>query len=283
MKTSNQLCFTKMHGLGNDFVVINNLDGTLDVQQLLIAPLANRYTGIGFDQLLIISPAKNADVFCSIFNADGSEAEQCGNGLRCIARYLDEEKISVKKNLQIETKAGVFSLQIQDYDHIQMTLPAPQIENNSRQFILKNHAKVLDATIVSLGNPHAIIKTESLDEIAIEQIGKEIATHSYFPNGTNVGFMQLINPQHIRLRTYERGVGETHACGSNAVAAACTGILRDGLTKKIRVQYRYGSLFVVWEGGKNPVSITGPASKVFEGNFNVDSLLTSSKVHIKSS
>lgn len=262
------LHFCKMHGLGNDFVVINAMQKPLDIQSLPIAQLADRHRGIGFDQLLIIEPSQEADFFCRIFNADGSEAEQCGNGLRCVARLVHEEGLHPESSLRIETRAGVFPLFIEDNDYhtIRMIIDAPHIQHNHAQLKLKDHTS-LQACVLSLGNPHAIVKVESVGEKALNQLGREICIHPFFPEDTNVGFMEVINSHQIHLLTFERGVGETHACGSNACAAVVAGVVNGWLEHPVEVKFRYGSLQVEWQGGFHPINIIGPASRVFSGEI----------------
>ncbi len=257
--------FTKMHGLGNDFVIIDAINQTIDNKKLPIAKLSNRYTGIGFDQLLMVGPSKKADFFCRIFNSDGSQAEQCGNGLRCIARFIHERGLHCNKAFSIETIAGIFPITIEDYNHIQVTMGAPHIVEKLIEFAMDQYAKKIPVSILSIGNPHTIINTAAIDQSLIDQLGPAISTHSSFPNGTNVGFMQIINPHHIRLRTFERGAGETHACGSNACAAVVAGMSNQWLKEKVNVEFRYGVLSVEWNGTTGLIYLTGPAEHVFDG------------------
>lgn len=256
--------FTKMHGLGNDFVVINAVDQQIDVNKLPIQALGNRFFGIGFDQLLIIEKGKNADFFCRIFNSDGSEAEQCGNGLRCVARLIHEDKLHTANTFTIATIAGIYPVWVEDYNHITVTMGAPDVKENLMPLMLTQSLQEIPVSVLSIGNPHAVTKVESV-ELIPEALGAEISTHTYFPNGTNVGFMQIINPAHIRLRTYERGSGETFACGSNACAAAIVGMVNGWLKSKVEVEFRLGSLMIEWPGGNAPVQMTGPATRVFDG------------------
>ncbi len=258
--------FTKMHGLGNDFVIVNATDHPLVLSSPLIAQLGHRHTGIGFDQLLMIEPSQQADFFCRIFNADGSEAEQCGNGLRCVARFVHEKKLQTSSHLRIETRAGVFPVMIRDYDHIRVTMGVPQIQE--KYIELKIAEKLFRLSVLSLGNPHAIIKIESIAAVPVLDWGTAISEHHFFPQGANVGFMQIITPQHIRLRAFERGVGETYACGSNACAAVAAGILNGWLDHRVKVEFKLGYLEIEWAGEDKPLQMTGPAVRVFEGNYH---------------
>lgn len=269
MQTKQEVQFVKMHGLGNDVVIINTISQLFKPSSLAITQWADRHMGIGFDQLLILEPANHADFFCRIYNADGGEVEQCGNGLRCVARYLHEEKILEQSNFNLETLAGVFPVTIHDYDHIRIAMGSPQLQQNQIELTAKQSSKTILTSILSLGNPHAIIKVASIDSVMVEQLGAEISTHSHFPEGVNVGFMQIINPSHIRLRTFERGVGETFACGSNACAAACVGIANHWLQTPVHVEFQHGYLSVEWDEHKNNVHMIGPAARVYEGKLKI--------------
>ncbi len=265
-----------MHGLGNDFLVMDTIHQAIDINQIPISLLADRHRGVGFDQLLIVTPSSKADFACRIFNADGSEAEQCGNGMRCVARYLHEEKFTQKNAFTLETRAGLINVIIHDYDHIEVMMGVPCFEPSKIPFkaekIASQYEISIDSlknpfsiTVLSMGNPHAILCVDSLEEAPVATVGADIATHITFPKGTNVGFMQIINPKHIRLRTYERGAGETFACGSNACAAVVAGILNHGLDHKVNVELTYGNLIVEWADEKSSVILSGPATKVFKG------------------
>lgn len=264
-QTAPTLQFTKMHGLGNDFVIINAIQQPVSLDATTITALANRHTGIGFDQLLIIEPSDETDFFCRIFNADGSEAEQCGNGLRCVARLIHEEKLHASPTFSIATKGGVYPIQVTDYNHIKVTMGTPDIQEILIELPIKNESSFLATTILKIGNPHAVIKVDSLDTAPIHQLAPAISAHTYFSQGVNVGFMQIINPSRIRLRTFERGAGETFACGSNACAAAIAGILNGWLNDTVTVEYRYGVLQIDWEKEKNILHMTGPAARVYTG------------------
>lgn len=264
MKT---LAFCKMHGLGNDFVIIDAFHQPFMLDKLMITRLADRNCGIGFDQLLVLGPSTQADLRCQFFNADGSEAEQCGNGLRCAARFVHEEKIISKKSLTIETKAGLIPVEIQDYDKICANMGFPEVK--SEPVLVKLNDASAALTVLSMGNPHAIYRVASLQASPIASWGATIEKHSSFPQGVNAGFMEVVGRNEIRLRTYERGVGETLACGSNACAAVVAGITHGWLDSQVRVDLSCGSLQVEWAGKDQPVFLTGPASRVFTGMIEI--------------
>jgi diaminopimelate epimerase len=257
--------FTKMHGIGNDFVVIDAINQTVNLNEVPIAQLGNRNTGIGFDQLLVIEPSTKADFFCRIFNSDGSEAEQCGNGLRCVARFLHENKLINTTSFALETKAGIFPVNITDYDHVCVTMGVPTIKEPLVDIQIDVIPDKTAISVLSVGNPHAILKVAGLQQVNAALLGKAISSHSYFPQGANVGFMEIINKDHIHLRTVERGAGETLACGSNACAAAIAGIKNGWLAPKVQVEFSQGSVWVEWQGDGRPVYLTGPAQTVFTG------------------
>jgi diaminopimelate epimerase len=252
--------FTKMHGLGNDFMVINTLKNPItNLTPLLTKRFSHRLLGIGFDQLLLLGRSTQADFSCRIYNADGSEAEQCGNGMRCIARYVHEENLCGHNTPSIETKAGVVSAMITDYDHIQIAMGIPWVNEERIPY------KSTEMTVVSIGNPHAILVVPAVANCTMNEDGAAIATHSAFPNGANVGFMEIVSRSHIRLRTYERGVGETVACGSNSCAAVVAGITNGLLDTQVTVELPFGNLLINWDNPQAQVFMTGPASKVFSG------------------
>jgi diaminopimelate epimerase len=270
--------FTKMHGLGNDFVVIDATTQKVDLSRLPISQLANRHFGIGFDQLLLIEPSTKADFNCRIFNGDNSEAEQCGNGLRCVARFIHEKKLSPKKSFSIETKAGVSEIDIVDYSAIQVSMGVPTFQPEKIPFLtdaiknlyelnIKHEEENVKLAVLSMGNPHALMQVNSLDNFPVAKLGIQIAAHSSFPQSTNVGFMEVVNRELIRLRTFERGSGETFACGSNACAAVVAGINNNLLDDKVKVELQFGDIWVEWKGEKKPVVMTGSATLVFEGEI----------------
>lgn len=261
---TNILSYTKMHGLGNDFMMVNALHEPRLFSESLIQKLGDRHLGVGFDQLLVIEPSKQADVYCRIYNQDGSEAEFCGNGLRCVAWYLKELNHIKHHALSIETKAGIFKAHIENADHISIILPPPIIQHASIQLGAYTLCEL------SLGNPHAILRVDRLNQQPISSIASEIATHSHFPQGVNVGFLEIVSRSLAKLRTVERGVGETAACGSNTCAAAVAGILRGWLDNAVDILLLHGKLHIEWAGEGKPITMTGPAAYVYEGTLNTD-------------
>lgn len=266
--------FNKMHGLGNDFVVMDCITQEINVGNIPIPVLADRHLGIGFDQLLLIEKSNSADFACTIINADGSYAEQCGNGIRCVARFIIEEKLSDKKHLTIETKGGIVAADIDTFDKISVSLGTPTFLPAKIPFLTPNLQKIytieheqmsLSASVLSMGNPHAIIRVASVSEYPVTDIGQSLSIHPAFPCGANVGFLEIIDRNHIKLRTFERGTGETLACGTNASAAVVSGIVNDWLDSEVTVILSHGTLNVKWLGETNPVILTGPAVKVFNG------------------
>lgn len=263
------ISFTKMHGLGNDFVIIDAIHQSINQSTLPIKQLSNRQLGIGFDQLLLIEPGNKADFFCRIYNADGSEAEQCGNGLRCIARFLHESTLHPHATMTIATKAGVFSVTINDYDHIAVSLGIPHVEPTETAINIPSATSKITLHLISVGNPHGVILVNAIDMQIVAKQGLEISTHKQFPAGINVGFMRIINPHHIELRTFERGTGITNACGSNACAAVAAGISQGLLQSAVDVDYQYGKLHVEWNDKNKPIVLSGPATMVYSGVFGL--------------
>jgi diaminopimelate epimerase len=264
---ANTIRFAKMHGLGNDFVIIHSTEASWRMTPSRISQLADRHQGIGFDQLLTIEPSQQADFLCRIFNADGSEAEQCGNGMRCIARYIHEQGLSSQSSFSVQTKAGIYILSIENYNRIRVTMGPPTIKQTQVELQLPQDLGTVTMSIIHMGNPHAIVRVQDMHVTQTLTLGRAISTHAYFPQGTNVGFMQIIDQHHIVLRTFERGSGPTFSCGSNACAAAVIGITQGWLTSRVIVEFCYGSLEVEWEGNEQPVYVTGPATYVFSGEI----------------
>lgn len=265
------LPFVKMHGLGNDFVILDASKHKVNAHQINIPLLAHRHLGIGFDQLLILHPGKNADFSCQIFNADGGIAESCGNGLRCLARYIHEQGLRNKTTFTIETIAGVFSIVVKDYNHITVDMGVPVISNLESKIGIGT--KELVASLLSVGNPHAIIRVSQLGQTAVGDLGARITSTGLFKNGVNVGFMEIVTSDYFKLRTYERGVGETYSCGTNACAAAVAGIMQGWLRSPLTVEVRYGKLIVAWDAPNETIKLSGPASLVYHGSIQLEAVL----------
>lgn len=265
--SQHRIRFTKMHGLGNDFVVIDAINQKIDSSSLPVAMLGNRHTGIGFDQLLIIEPSTKAAAYCRIYNSDGTEAEQCGNGLRCVARFLHENGHVKTDSFSIETKAGVFAVDIKDYDNVRVMMGVPTVVESLIPIKINGEPNETFISVLNLGNPHAVLKVTGLEQTNAGVLASAISSHAYFPHGANVGFMEIIEKDHVRLRTFERGAGETLACGSNACAAAIAGISNDWLASSVQVEFSQGSLWIEWQGNGKAVYQTGPAAVVFSGEL----------------
>ena len=280
--------FTKMHGLGNDFMVIDLVTQRLDLSKELVALLGDRHLGIGFDQLLVVEPPMRPDVDFSyrIFNTDGTEVEQCGNGARCFARFVQARKLSFKQRLRVETASGIISLTTDRFGWVEGDMGKPKFEPNEIPFSPRATTKIqntyhLDVNgtpvqlyVANMGNPHAVIIVDDVLDAEVETLGKAIESHPAFPDRVNVGFMQVMNQRHIRLRVYERGVGETQACGTGACAAVAVGIREGWLDEgeEVRAQLYGGSLIIKWQPGYS-VMMTGPTAFVYEGVFSPDGLM----------
>ena len=270
-----RLNFTKMQGLGNDFIVVNNLDNSFSDKLINIPQLSNRHIGIGFDQLLIVesSNRSNIDFKYRIFNADGKEVQQCGNGARCFALYVFEKKLTSKRKLNVATLNGVIELNIIDDSSVTVNMGEPEftpskIPANFDYLHKKYSINDTEVGVLSMGNPHAIIQVDEIENLEIEMTANNIQNGGYFPEGVNVGFMQINSPNDISLRVYERGVGETQACGTGACAAVVFGVENDLLSNKVSVSLPGGNLDINYEKGSE-VFMTGPAEFVFEGSIEI--------------
>lgn len=263
--------FDKMHALGNDFVVIDGINQIINSELLPLPLLSHRHLGIGFDQLLLLEKSPNADFLCRIFNADGSEAEQCGNGLRCAARFAKNKKLVTTDAFTISTKAGCYSVHISAEDVISVNMGVP---NFAPLEILKvnDEFPAVEITVLSIGNPHAIFQVTSIEDAPIDTLGPLIATHQAFSRGINVGFMEIIERGRIRLKTFERGVGKTYACGSNACAAVIAGIRNGMLDRKVIVELPYGELLIQWPSATDEINMSGPTTHVFTGELVLEDL-----------
>ena len=272
------LRFTKMHGLGNDFVVIESITQSLRVDAQLIRLLSDRHRGVGCDQVLLIEPPADPEVDFRyrIFNQDGSEVGACGNGARCIAMFIRDKRLCAKRRVQVETLGGRLTLDLGRSNVFAVTMGIPRLEPAEIPFEAPSRAAVytLDAGgntcsigAVSMGNPHAVLLVEDVAEAPAVTLGPLIERHPRFTEGANVGFMQVLGRSEINLRVWERGVGETEACGSGACAAVVSGRLRGLLDERVRVNLRGGYLQIEWQGEGHPLLMSGPATTVFEGQI----------------
>jgi len=275
-----EISFTKMQGLGNDFVVIDATSRPIDLSMEQIRFLANRRFGVGCDQVLLVEPPRqsNVDFTYRIFNADGGEVEQCGNGARCFARYVRDHGLTRKADISVATSAGVIMLHVEADGQITVDMGVPRFEPDEIPFAAEARAEIyplaLGATeveigVVSMGNPHAVLRVEQVDSAPVTSMGPEIEVHERFPRRVNVGFMQVVDRQHIRLRVYERGAGETLACGTGACAAVVVGRQCGWLDDKVTVSLPGGELKIQWPGEGHSVMMTGPAVSVFEGRVRL--------------
>ncbi|MCH1921449.1 diaminopimelate epimerase [Shewanella sp. A3A] len=272
--------FTKMHGLGNDFMVVDAVTQNVFFSPEQIRRLADRNFGIGFDQLLLVEPPYDPelDFHYRIFNADGSEVEQCGNGARCFARFVKNKGLTQKYKIRVSTSSGKMLLKLEKNGSVTVNMGVPILEPNlvpfkakkvEKTYLLPSQSQTFLCGVVSMGNPHCVIEVDDVAATDVDSIGAELTKHERFPKGVNVGFMQVINPEHIKLRVYERGAAETLACGSGACAAAAVGQLQGKLAKTVQVDLPGGSLTIAWEGEGRPLYMTGPAEHVYDGQIQL--------------
>ena len=275
-----ELAFTKMNGLGNDFMVIDNLAGRITFERNLIRQWADRYTGIGFDQLLVVNAPSvaGAEFDYQIFNADGGEVEHCGNGARCFARFVVDKGLTDSSTISVKTALGIISLQLQSDGQVMVKMGVPQFEPVQIPFVapseqpfyeLQVGQRCLPVGAVSIGNPHVLLRVDDVLHCDIDTLGPLIECHKRFPNRVNVGFMQIVNDKHILLRVYERGVGETRACGTGACAAVAIGHRQGLLDKSAVVTLPGGDLQIHWPNVTASIEMTGPCSTVFEGQLKM--------------
>ncbi len=271
-----KLNFTKMHGLGNDFVVIDGINQTVALDPARIRRLADRHFGIGCDQVLLVEAPDRpeTDFRYRIFNADGGEVEQCGNGARCFARFVRDHGLTEKDDLRVTTAAGPLRLRLLPEGRVAVDMGQPRLEPADAPFFATERATrypiaadgvELEIGVVSMGNPHAVLRVDDVDQAPVAHLGPLLERHGRFPQRVNVGFMQIVASDHIRLRVFERGTGETLACGSGACAAVVVGRLWGLLWPNVRVKLPGGELNVHWAGEGESVTLTGPATTVFEG------------------
>jgi len=276
-----KLRFSKMHGLGNDFVVIDAIRQQVDLTPARVRFLADRHFGVGCDQLLLVERAQQAgvDFRYRIFNADGGEVEQCGNGARCFVRFVLDQGLTDRRQIRVETMSGVITLTAEDDGEITVNMGVPVFDPARIPFDSASDAFVqpLDVagtavpiTAVSMGNPHAVQVVADVDAAPVGQQGPLIESHTRFPARVNAGFVQVVDAHHIRLRVYERGAGETLACGTGACAAVVAGVVRNLLDSPVRVTTRGGELNIRWAGEGEPVYMTGPAVTVFEADIHLE-------------
>lgn len=272
--------FTKMQGLGNDFVVIDAIRQRVSLTPARIRQLADRHFGVGCDQVLLVeaAPQAHADFRYRIFNADGGEVAQCGNGARCFARFVREQGLCDKKEILVDTNAGRLVLQMTEGDRVTVNMGVPRHAPEEIPFSAAAESTIYTVEVdgqpwsfgaVSLGNPHAVLRADALDAAPVATLGRILESHPLFPERVNVGFMQVLNRHEAGLRVYERGSGETLACGSGACAAVVVGIEQGLLESPVTVRLPGGPLSIAWEGRGRPVYMTGPAVTVFEGTIEL--------------
>lgn len=270
--------FSKMHGLGNDFMVVDCITQNIFFSPDLIRRLADRHTGVGFDQLLVVEAPYDpeTDFHYRIFNADGSEVEQCGNGARCFARFVRMKGLTNKYSINVSTKKGKMVLKIEENDQITVNMGVPEFEPSKipfkakqpeKTYILRTDEHTLFCGAVSMGNPHVVTVVDDVDTADVDTIGPLLESHERFPERVNAGFMQVVTRDEVRLRVYERGAGETQACGSGACGAVAVGITQGLLSNDVKVSLPGGDLQISWQGPGKPLFMTGPATHVFDGQL----------------
>jgi diaminopimelate epimerase len=273
-----QIEFTKMHGLGNDFIVIDAINQSVSLTAKQVRLLADRHFGIGCDQLLLVEPATSgeADFRYRIYNADGGEVGQCGNGARCFMRFVNEQGLSDKSELYVETAGGTLRLTREADGQVTVNMGVPRLQPGEIPFDAPAYAPLyplsaagheLEIAALSMGNPHAVLLVDDIDSAPVAELGPVIESHPRFPERVNAGFMQVVDPQTIHVRVYERGAGETLACGSGACAAVVAGQLWERLDTRVKVFLKGGELMVSWRGKGEPVMMTGPATTVYQGHI----------------
>ncbi len=279
-----QLPFTKMHGLGNDFMVIDLISHPAELNSRQIRALADRHRGVGFDQLLLIEAPTQPDVDFNyrIFNGDGNEVEHCGNGARCFARYVLDAGLTSHRRMRVQTLRGVIVLSIDDDGYVTVDMGQPDFAPASLPFQAEQapaYSRTLELNgvrhdvqffAVSVGNPHAVLVVDDVERAAVREIGAALGAHPDFPRGVNVGFMQIVDRGHIRLRVFERGAGETQACGTGACAAMVCGRAAGLLDADVEAQLTGGLLKLAWGGPGEPIVMRGPATRVFDGSVELE-------------
>ncbi len=285
-----KLQFTKMQGAGNDFVVLDGIHQKIDLSPAQWRALADRHFGVGADQMLVVEPATrdDADFRYRIFNADGGEVEHCGNGARCFVRFVSDRGMTDKRSVRVQVMKGLITLTLQDDGQVTVDMGAPELEpaqvpfvpaglpqrseGEDTQYGLEVNGRTAWITPVSMGNPHAVQVVDDVEHFPVLQDGPLIEHHASFPQRVNAGFMEIVERGTVRLRVFERGAGETLACGTGACAAVVAGIRRGLLDSPVKVHTHGGGLTIAWAGGASPVLMTGPATTVFEGSIDLDRL-----------
>ncbi|HDZ38832.1 MAG TPA: diaminopimelate epimerase [Marinobacter sp.] len=274
------LRFSKMHGLGNDFMVVDAISQPFRLNPEMIRELADRNFGIGFDQLLVVEPPglPDVDFRYRIFNADGAEVEQCGNGARCFAKFVRDQRLTNKKLIRVQTAAGVIELRVVKDGVVMVNMGVPELnppaipfvaEHRKNVYTVETGSETVELSAVSMGNPHAVILVDDVDTAPVASLGPRLEHHPRFPARANIGFLQIVSRNQARLRVYERGSGETLACGSGACAAAVAGRLLGLLDSRVEIEVRGGRLVIEWQGEGSPVMMEGPAASVFEGQLRL--------------
>ncbi|AGZ33030.1 diaminopimelate epimerase [Pseudomonas sp. SWI6] len=274
------LRFTKMHGLGNDFMVLDLVSQHAHIQPKHAKQWGDRHTGIGFDQLLIVEAPNNPEVDFRyrIFNADGSEVEQCGNGARCFARFVLDKRLTAKKRIRVETKGGIIELDVQNDGQVCVDMGPPRFipaeipfiaEQQALSYSLEVDGRDYSIAALSMGNPHAVLRVDDVQTAPVHELGPKIENHPRFPQRVNAGFLQVIDRHRANLRVWERGAGETQACGTGACAAAVAAISQGWMDSPVTLDLPGGRLNIEWAGPGKPVLMTGPAVRVYEGQVRL--------------
>jgi diaminopimelate epimerase len=277
-----RLRFSKMHGLGNDFMVIDAVTQEVNLSSEQIAAFADRHTGIGFDQLLVIAAPTDpaADFWYRIYNADGSQAEQCGNGARCIAQFVERNSLASRPELRWQTVNGCITT-VCVGDQVEVDMGEPRlhpasipttacIDETTHTIPIEVEDQIYHAVPVSVGNPHAVLFVNSVIDAPVLELGAQLTRHQVFPEGANIEFCEVVEPGFVRLRVFERGVGETRACGSGACAAVVAGVLTDRLRDRVKVSLPGGKVRISWAGPGHTLKMVGPATLVYEGTVDIE-------------
>lgn len=267
-----------MQGAGNDFMVVDGVRQAISLSPQQIQHLAHRQYGIGFDQLLLVEPSKIADFKYRIFNADGGEVAQCGNGARCFVRFVLDAGLTQKNEISVETASGIITPKLEENGLVTVNMGAPRfapkdipflVDAQAKQYPLEIDTQMFSISALSMGNPHAVQIVDDVETAPVVALGSQIEVHPRFPERVNAGFMQILDTHHIKLRVFERGSGETLACGTGACAAAVAGIQLGLLQSPVKVSARGGDLHIAWQGDHTPVMMTGPAVTVFTGSVTI--------------